>query len=133
MSARGGRLSSWIIGIAHHRVIDTWRARGRQRIERGDSAMGEMPASAPWAVEAAWDAARQKVIFERALQRLRTDTKMDERTVRAFELCAVRGVPAEAAAQECGMTVSEVYVAKNRAIKKLRELVATLTQEFDEA
>ena len=35
-------------------------------------------------------------------------------------------------AAECGMSVAEVYVAKNRAIKKLREIVALLTQEFDD-
>jgi len=47
-------------------------------------------------------------------------------------LCAIRNAPAEAAAEECGMTVAEVYVAKNRAIKKLREIVAEFTQEYDE-
>lgn len=80
----------------------------------------------------AWEVARRRVIFERALHLLRTDTRMGERTIRAFELCAIRNIPPEAAAVDCQMTVGDVYVAKNRAIKKLREIVAQLTQEFDE-
>jgi len=125
-----GRLGSWIIGIARNRVIDAGRARARQRRERGESAMEELPDAAT--AEQDWREARQKVILERAMEVLRTETRMDERTIKAFDLCAVRNVPAEAAAAECGMTVNEVYVAKNRAIKKLREIVAAFTQEFDD-
>ncbi|MBL0921707.1 MAG: amidase, partial [Phycisphaerales bacterium] len=71
--------------------------------------------------------------FERALRALRGDTRLSERTVRAFELAALRHMPAEAVAAECAMTVSEVYVAKNRVIKKLREIVEQFTREYDEA
>jgi RNA polymerase sigma-70 factor (ECF subfamily) len=125
-----GRLSSWIIGIARNRVIDAGRAKARRRGERGESALVEVPDQA--AAESDWREARQKVILERAMDVLRSETKMDERTIRAFDLCAIRNVPAETAAAECGMTVNEVYVAKNRAIKKLREIVAAFTQEFDD-
>lgn len=128
-----GRLSAWIIGIARNRVVDLARARQRRRLQRGESALGdvaELPDAATVTQE--WETARRKVIFERALESLRADTRMGERTIRAFELCAIRSVPPEAAAAQCGMTVAEVYVAKNRAIKKLREIVAEFTQEFDE-
>ncbi|MFN7020409.1 MAG: RNA polymerase sigma factor [Phycisphaerales bacterium] len=125
-----GRLSSFIVSIARHRLIDMARARQRRHISRGDSAIIELPDERT--MTEAWETARRRVIFERALHVLRTDTRLDPRTIRAFELCALRNTPAEAAAAECGMTVPEVYVAKNRAIKKLREIVAQFTQEFDE-
>lgn len=125
-----GRLSSWLIGIARNRIADCGRAHQRRRQHRGESALINL-ADEP-AASAAWEAARQKVIFARAMDVLRTDSRMGERTIRAFELCAVRNTPAEEAARECGMSVAEVYVAKNRAIKKLREIVADLTVEFDE-
>ena len=125
-----GRLSSWIIGIARNRVVDVGRAKARQRGDRGESALVELPNEA--AAEKEWREARQKVILERAMEVLRTQTKLDERTIKAFDLCAVRNVPPEAAAAECGMSVNEVYVAKNRAIKKLREIVAAMTQEFED-
>ncbi len=124
-----GRLSSWIIGIARNRIIDAARARQKRAALRGDSALEAVPELAN--PDEAWRAARQRVILDRAMQRLRTDSKMSEHTLRAFELCAIRGVPPETAAGECGMSVAEVYVAKNRAIKRLREMVAEMTQEFD--
>lgn len=126
-----GRLSSYIIGIAANRVTDLCRLRERDRHARGESVMGSIPdADSSTRV---WEDAKQKVILERALIALRNDTRMDERTILAFDLCALRNVPPEAAATECGMTVAEVYVAKNRAIKKLREIVAAFTQEFDDS
>ncbi len=124
-----GRLSSWIIGIARNRIIDAGRARQKRAQQRGDSAIEHLP-DLPDA-DGAWKSARQRVVLERAMDRLRSDSKMGEKTLRAFELCGVRGVPAEAAAAECGMSVNEVYVAKNRAIKRLREMVADMTMEYE--
>jgi len=124
-----GRLSSWIIGIARNRIADVGRARARRGVQRGESALidiSEEDAGAHWAE------ARQRIILDRAMQMLRSQTNLDERTIAAFDLCALRRVPPEAAAAQCGMTVAEVYVAKNRAIKKLREIVAQMTQEFDD-
>lgn len=125
-----GRLSSWMLGIARNRIADVGRLRQRQRLNRGESALVALPDDAT--MTQAWETARRRVIFARALDVLRNDSRMGDRTIKAFELCAIRNAPAETAAQECGMTVAEVYVAKNRAIKKLREIVAELTMEFDE-
>lgn len=124
-----GRLSAWLLGIARHRIADAGREKKKRRGARGESGFVEVGADA--CDEAAWEAARQKVVLERALTLLREGTRMDERTLRAFDLCAMRNVPAEEAAAACGMSVAEVYVAKNRAIKKLREIVAGLTEEFE--
>lgn len=126
-----GRLSSWIIGIAQNRITDALRTKARRGTPRGES--GIVNLAEPGAADKDWDHAVQNTILERALVALRHGSRFDERTIKAFELCAVRQVPAEAVAQECGMSVSDVYVAKNRVIRKLRELVAQVTQEFDEA
>ena len=125
-----GRLSSWMLGIARNRIADLGRVRQKQRLNRGESALVALPDDAT--MTQAWETARRRVIFARALDVLRNDSRMGDRTIKAFELCAIRNAPPETAAQECGMTVAEVYVAKNRAIKKLREIVAELTMEFDE-
>jgi DNA-directed RNA polymerase specialized sigma24 family protein len=63
---------------------------------------------------------------------LRSSSGVDERTINAFELVALRGVPATEVANQCQMTVDQVYVAKSRVTKKLRELVETLTKAFEE-
>lgn len=121
-----GRLSAWIIGIARHRIADAGRAVRRRRADRGDSAFDSLADED----RNDWEEAVRKVVLDRAMAMLHSSTQLDPRTIRAFDLCAVRGVPAAAAAAECGMSVPEVYVAKNRAIKKLRELVAHISTEF---
>lgn len=123
-----GRLSSWIISIAAHRISDLRRSVARRSGAPYAEASAE-PASDP---QADWNEAVHKVTLERALAMLHHSTRLDERTLRVFDLCAIRGVPPAAAAEEVGMSVAEVYVAKNRAIKKLREIVAQLTEEFDD-
>lgn len=125
-----GRLSSWIIGIARNRIVDAGRARQLRRRQRGESGFVELSDDD---AQTAWQEEQRKVILRRAMQVLRERTRMDERTLHAFELCAVRGVPPERAAEDVGMSVPEVYVAKNRAIKRLREFVDELTQEYDES
>ncbi|MBL0927315.1 MAG: sigma-70 family RNA polymerase sigma factor [Phycisphaerales bacterium] len=127
-----GRLSSWIIGIANHRIADLRKSAHRRMISRGESAIDGAVGGAGGDERADWDDSVQKVILERAMAALHHGTRLEERTLRAFDLCAMRGVPAEAAAEQCGMTVAEVYVAKNRVIKKLREIVSQMTEEFDD-
>lgn len=126
-----GRLSSWIIGIAQNRITDVLRTKARRGTPRGESAIVNLPD--PATADRDWGHAVQNTILERALATLRQGSRFDERTIKAFELCAVRHVPPDAVAQECGMSVGDVYVAKNRVIRKLREIVAQVTQEFDEA
>lgn len=125
-----GRLSSWIMGIAGHRISDLKRAASRR--QRVCSTLGIEAAATRPDEEAAWDAMIRKVILRRAMVELHSQSRFDPRTIRAFELCALRGVPAQATADECSMSVAEVYVAKNRVIARLREIVASLSEELAE-
>lgn len=126
-----GRLSSWIMGIAKNRIRDSVRRQRRNGKAAESVAAEEAADEAGW--QAAFESARQRVIFQRALEVLRHESRTDRRTIQAFELCALRGVPAEAAGMECGMSTGEVYVAKNRVISRLRDIVAALTREFEDA
>jgi len=130
-----GRLSSWIVGIAHHRIVDVQRSR-----RRGSGTIGvltsdvQTPGSLPAAaagprepdVAVAFELSLERHIFERAWERLKEDGGMSEPTLAAFELTAMRGVPASAAAAQCGMSADQVYVAKHRVAKKLQEIVAMI-------
>jgi RNA polymerase sigma factor (sigma-70 family) len=134
-----GRLSSWLISIARNRAIDLQRGQGRRREWRGESAFEQLPGSASSGSlqdsggdDAVWDAERKQAILALALTKLRENSRTSENTIKAFELVAIRGVPSEAAARECGMSVDDVYVAKNRVTKQLREIVAQLTQVYEE-
>jgi RNA polymerase sigma-70 factor (ECF subfamily) len=129
-----GRLSSWILGIAHHTALQLLRRerRGEGRVS-GDAAEAEM-AEAPSepALRSIWTDERDRAILSRAMGILRDESSIDDRTLMAFELVALRGVPAPEVADQCGMTVDQVYVAKSRVTKRLRETVDVLTTAFEE-
>ncbi len=125
-----GRLRSWIIGIAHHRVADLCRNRAKRRPARGESAMVDL--SDATTITQSWELAQQRAIFERALNELRENSRMSKTTIQAFEMVAMRNVPPEMAAQECGISTAEVYVAKTRVTSKLREIVARLSEQYAE-
>lgn len=125
-----GRLRSWIIGIAQHRVCDFYRNNAKRRPARGESAMVDMSDAAR--LTQSWELAQQRAIFERALKELKENTRMAKTTIEAFEMVAIQNVPPEAVAQECGISTAEVYVAKTRVTSKLREIVARLTEQYAE-
>jgi RNA polymerase sigma factor (sigma-70 family) len=127
-----GRLSSWLISIARNRTIDLQRSQGRRRDWRGESALDLSSVQDSAHDSAHWEAERKQVILARALSTLRENSRMSEHTIRAFELVALRGVPAQAAAEQCGMSVDEVYVAKNRVTRQLREIVTEMTKAYDD-
>ncbi|QOJ01702.1 MAG: RNA polymerase sigma factor [Phycisphaeraceae bacterium] len=129
-----GRLSSWIISIARFRVLDVMRTRGRRHEARGATVLGgiEDESLSEERANQAWEENRRRAIISLALTNLRERAKIEEKHVRAFELVALRGVPPEEAAAECGMTVDQVYVAKNRVTKRLREFVDEMTRAYEE-
>lgn len=119
-----GRLRSWLVAIAAHRVRDLQRVLARRDIVLSLAANVDL--EDPSTLERLWVDEEERVLLDEALQRLRTTTALDPRTVRVFELTALQGVPTEAAASECQMSVDQVYVARNRAATRLREIVAEL-------
>lgn len=124
-----GRLSSWIISIAQHRIAHRRMALGRAAGQRGESALIDLSNTAN--LTAVWEDEQRRLILVRAMEVLRAGRTL-EVTLRAFELVAVRGVPAAEVAQQCGMTVDEVYTAKNRVTSRLRAIVGDLTAAWRE-
>lgn len=125
-----GRLSSWIVTIAHNRITDALRKRQVRQGDTGGTALLQLPAASQ--VADTWDETMRESIFQRALDLVRDEGRLGERTLRAFEMFALRGVPAEAVAVECEMTTDQVYVAKNRAARRLREMVERLSAAYED-
>ncbi len=124
-----GRLRAWIFGIARHRaarIIATRRCVQHLADELGalsDERMADL-----------WEQARQKAIVDAALARLRETSRIAPATLSAFELVALRGVPAVEVAVLCGMRgADEVYIAKSRVTQRLRQIVAEIETLYDEA
>lgn len=125
-----GRLSSWIIGIAHHRITDVLRRRERAAVQAGETTLRMLPVIEE--VSAAWDESLRDDVFCRAWELVPRETNLSAANLRAFELAVIRGVPPEAVATECGISVDQVYVAKNRVSAKLREIVERLTRAYED-
>jgi DNA-directed RNA polymerase specialized sigma24 family protein len=124
-----GRLSSRILGIAHHTALRLLRA-GRRDILAPGTAVSEIPDERE--IRSIWEEERDREILSRALAMLRDESSIDDRTLLAFELFALRGVPVAETARRCEMTVDQVYVAKSRITRRLRTLVDELTEAFEE-
>ena len=129
---RGG-LRRWTLAILRRRISDIQRLQVRATrgvLEAGAS--GEQPLD-DGRLDGLWNDELHRHILGLALARLRTETRLADATLRAFELTAVREVPVEAAAEECGMTREEVYVARNRVLSRLRTIIADLEAAMEAA
>ena len=125
-----GRLRYWIIGIARYRILDALRAGASRRGWRGDSLISEMPEEAD--LNTVWDTERRRAILREAMVELRAHTKIDQRTIAAFEMVAFhRRRPCDVA-DELHMTLDDVYQVKNRIAARLREITAKLESIYDE-
>ena len=124
------RLRSWLIGIAKYRVAGVYRKRASKREARGQSAIVDMTDED--GLVGVWEAERRAVILREAMTQLRDKTKTDERTITAFEMHVVNQMPVAAVAEELGISVQDVYLAKSRVAARLREILATIENAYDE-
>lgn len=125
-----GRLSSWILGIARNTTLKAFRQSRRDHADHGDPSV--LAGADEQALRRAWTDERDRVILHRAMSALRERSSIDDRTLTAFELVALRRVPAEEAAAQCAMSVEQVYVARSRVTKSLRAAVEQMTEAFEE-
>ncbi len=125
-----GRLRSWIIGIARHCVYDIHQRRATDP-KRGMSAISELPDEST--INAMWDEEYEHEILRQGISELRQQTRTEEGTIRAFEMLAFDDrTPAEVA-EELSISVNDVYLAKHRCLKRLREILSHLKHLYEVA
>ena len=124
-----GRLGAWLVGIARYRVLDVRRKHGKRPL-RGESAMIDIDDEK--GMTEVWEDERRKAILRQAMDRLRNESRTDEKTISAFEMLFVHGMTAQAVAEELGLSVQGVYVAKSRIAERLQKIVGNIENEFDE-
>ena len=123
-----GRVRSLILSIVRNRATDALRERAARRERRGQSAMVSVPQEEE--LSALWDEQCRKAVVERAMIVLRQRTRLEERTIRAFELVAIRGRPVAEVAQELGLSADSVYAARNRCTRQLRAIVDEISDLY---
>lgn len=124
-----GRLRSWIIGIAKNCIIDLQRTHAVRREQRGMSAVIDLADQNR--LTAIWEDECEQEILKKALNTLRTESRFEERTVTAFELMAFRQLNASEVAADLDMSLNDVYLAKNRCLKRLRAIIRDMTVGYE--
>jgi len=125
-----GRLRSWILGIARHRIIDVQRELQRRRERRGESAFVNLADQDE--LENYWQLERDQRLAALAWDELKNATKTSSSTLQVFVLFAVQQVPAEEVARQCGIETPEVYRIKHRLTHRLQEIVKRLESAFED-
>lgn len=123
-----GRLRSWLLAMARSRI-----ALVRRRGVRHSASLevGEAPEPCDdRTLEAIWETQRRRELLRQAMDQLRTTTRIDARTIRAFELLCIHRMAPEVVADELGMQVRDVYVSKFRVAQRLRTIVASLQTAY---
>lgn len=125
-----GRLRTWLFGIASHKVRDMQRKRGREMVitDNADSTafLNKVPDDEH--LSQVWEAEWQQAIVRHCLAEVRKQVK--PKTMEAFELFALQGLPAEQVASRLGMTENAVWIAKNRVLTRLREMQKQIEESW---
>ncbi len=121
-----GSFRAWLKTVALHAYSDFMESRKKPGLGSGDSQVGLLLQN----TEAQGDLVKQleqefdREILDEAMHRVRL--RVAPQTWQAFLLTAVEGLAGAEAAERIPMQVAQVYVAKRRVQKMLREEVAKL-------
>jgi RNA polymerase sigma-70 factor, ECF subfamily len=130
-SGRRGAFRSWLRTIASNYSCDYWRSPARRTAASGDdaaqSALGllEDPDSP---LNRYWDEEHDRYVLRCLFEAV--ELEFEPATVRAFQLVALDGVSGARAADEVGISLTAVYIAKSRVLSRLRELAEGLLDDL---
>ena len=145
-----GRMRSWLLSIARTKIADVYRKRAVRREARGESAMVTIPKDQE--LEDIWATERRFVVLREALADLQANSKTSDRSIQASDQEAGPGRfepvrptttvnrrmlvfhhrAVSDVAKELDMSENDVYLAKSRVAKKLKETVQQLETLYDE-
>ncbi len=122
-----GRLSSWLFGIAYREALRSIREGARERQAPGPAGRTTFFSGRPDddLAKQSWADEWERHVLDRCMEQARAE--VEPRTFEAFELAAIRDVPADQIADELGMTRNAVFIAKHRVLKR----IANLRREYE--
>jgi RNA polymerase sigma-70 factor (ECF subfamily) len=121
-SGQRGAFRSWLRTIVSRRTADYWRA-----IDADTQAQGGSGATAALQqltdpdseLNRQWDEEHDHYVVHCLLDRV--EEEFEPTTLQAFRRLALDGVSGAEAAQELGLSVAAVYVAKSRVLARMRQ------------
>jgi RNA polymerase sigma-70 factor (ECF subfamily) len=127
---RRGSFRGWLFTVVRNKLRNFLEARQRQVQGSGDTGVQEAlneqptPADRP---EAEWDRDYERRLFGWAAEQVKNTVQ--EKTWQAFWQTAVEGKSGQDVARALGMSVAAVYLAKSRAMARIKEHVRQLQVE----
>jgi RNA polymerase sigma-70 factor (ECF subfamily) len=126
-SGNRGAFRSWLRTIVCSRTADYWRA-----IDAGTQAQGGSGTTAALqeiadpdsALNRQWDEQHDRYVLNCLLDLM--EQEFEPITLKAFRRLALDGVSGAEAAQELGLSVAAVYMAKSRVLVRIRQEAAGL-------
>jgi RNA polymerase sigma-70 factor (ECF subfamily) len=123
-----GSFRSWLFTIVR-RKLTNWRSALGTRVRgSGDPDtqrwLEQCPAPEPKEVE--WETEWQQRLFAWACEQVRCD--VSEPTWQAFWRTAMQHQPTRQVAEDLGLSLTAVYLARRRVLARLRELVRSATE-----
>lgn len=118
-----GRFRSWLFTVARYTLSKFHRRDVRQPHGTGDTSFHDRLHQEPQSNDELndWDREYEKRVFELAAQKVKA--KVQPATWRAFWATAVEGRDPAKVAEETGLSVGTVYVARSRVTTQLRDAV----------
>jgi RNA polymerase sigma-70 factor (ECF subfamily) len=120
-----GRLSHYLFGIAHNKILLARRkiATQERQVDSGDDGTGFWSAlSDSGRLEDVWEREWREAVLTQCLDQIREEVSFQ--TFEAFRLVVFKQMQPAAVAQELGMTRNAVFIAKHRVANRVRELSA---------
>jgi RNA polymerase sigma factor (sigma-70 family) len=112
-----GSFRGWLLTLARWRIADQFRKRQSREAIDVETASIEQP----WFTEA-WNKEWETHLLTASLERLKQKASLSQFQV--FECYVIKGWPAQKVAKELQVTVGSVYLAKNRLLPILKEIMA---------
>ncbi|MBX7103760.1 MAG: sigma-70 family RNA polymerase sigma factor [Gemmataceae bacterium] len=120
-----GRFRDWLGTVARHRIHRFLRSESRKAHGIASDWLDGLPATEP---DSQWSEAFDAHVLNAALDRARP--YFEDATWEAFRLTWLKRCPATDAATELNMPVANVYVSKSRVLKRLREEVLAIADDW---
>ena len=123
---RIGKFRSWLFAVASQAFIQKLRKVKRQPVGSGGTDAVEMlnrlPGTSP--NDEVWEIEYRSQLFRWACEQIRD--QFNQTTWQAFEKTAVENLKSTDVAEELGISVGSVYVAKSRVLQKLKQKIASV-------
>ena len=118
-----GRFRAWLITVALRAIWKIWNRNGTRKEVSLEDLTGLLQPT-----DNGWPSHFSAAVLEVATARIRSEYSAEEWTV--FEQSWLHDVPYTRIADELGRSISWVYQAKSKILKRLRQQVATLVEDI---